>query len=144
MIRLIWLHFIFESIIWFQNVETTNKILWKCSSNDNKLAFFSQENLISRKKYIVIWKKKSIFAIGNICNYSDQNQTNIYMQDAVVNKIKSKIAHGKFGEVYFVSSFPQYDVEYVTKLLAIFEHEGLISRIAKGVYVKARKTFGNR
>ena len=25
------------------------------------------------------------------------------MQDAVVNKIKSKIAHGKFGEVYFVS-----------------------------------------
>lgn len=47
------------------------------------------------------------------------------MQDAVVNKIKSKIAHGKFGEVYFVSSFPQYDVEYVTKLLAIFEKEGI-------------------
>ena len=46
------------------------------------------------------------------------------MQDAVVKKIKSKIAHGKFGEVYFVSSFPQYDVEYVTKLLAIFEREG--------------------
>ena len=65
------------------------------------------------------------------------------MQDAVVNKIKSKIAHGKFGEVYFVSSFPQYDVGYVTKLLAIFEKEGIISRIAKGVYVKARKTrFG--
>ena len=108
------------------------------------MTLFSQENIISRKKYIVIRKKKSIFAIGNICNYSDQNQTNIYMQDAVVNKIKSKIAHGKFGEVYFVSSFPQYDVEYVTKLLAIFEKEGIISRIAKGVYVKARKTFGNR
>ena len=61
------------------------------------------------------------------------------MQDAVVNKIKSKIAHGKLGEV----SFPQYDVEYVTKLLAIFEKEGIISWIAKGVYVKARKTrFG--
>ena len=45
------------------------------------------------------------------------------MQDAVVKKIKSKIAHGKFGEVYFVSSLPQYDVEYVTKLLAIFERE---------------------
>ena len=49
------------------------------------------------------------------------------MQDAVVNKIKSKISHGKFGEVYFVSSFPQYDVEYVTKLLAIFEKEGMVS-----------------
>ena len=24
------------------------------------------------------------------------------MQEAVVNMIKSKIAHGKFGEVYFV------------------------------------------
>lgn len=53
------------------------------------------------------------------------------MQEAVVNKIKSKIAHCKFGEVFFVSSFPQYDVEYVTKLLAIFEKEGIISRISK-------------
>ena len=52
---------------------------------------------------------------STICNHSDQNKINIYMQDAVVNKIKSKIAHGKLGEV----SFPQYDVEYVTKLLAI-------------------------
>lgn len=25
MIRLIWLHFIFENIIWFQNVETTKE-----------------------------------------------------------------------------------------------------------------------
>ena len=34
-------------------------------------------------------------------------------------------------------------MEYVTKLLAIFEKEGIISRISKGVYVKARKTrFG--
>ena len=42
-----------------------------------------------------------------------------------------------------MSSFPKYDVEYVTKLLAQFEKEGLISRIAKGVYVKAKKTrFG--
>ena len=42
-----------------------------------------------------------------------------------------------------VLPFPQYDVEYVTKLLAIFEKEGIISRISKGVYVKARKTrFG--
>lgn len=65
------------------------------------------------------------------------------MQEAIVNKIKRRIEHCKFGEVFFVSSFPQYDVEYVTKLLAIFEKEGIISRISKGVYVKARKTrFG--
>jgi hypothetical protein len=42
-----------------------------------------------------------------------------------------------------VSSFPKYNVEYVTKLLANFEKEGLISRISKGIYVKACKTaFG--
>ena len=65
------------------------------------------------------------------------------MQNAVVEKIRSKITYAKFGEVFFASSFPKYDVEYVTKLLAAFEKEGLITRIAKGVYVKARKTrFG--
>ena len=65
------------------------------------------------------------------------------MDKAVVQQIKNKIANSKFGEIFFVSSFPQYDVEYVTKLLAMFEKEGLITRIAKGVYVKARKTrFG--
>ena len=65
------------------------------------------------------------------------------MEEAVVHKIRNKITRAKFGEVFFVSSFPKYDVEYVTKLLAQFEKEGLISRIAKGVYVKAKKTrFG--
>ena len=65
------------------------------------------------------------------------------MEKAVIHKIRSKITRAKFGEVFFVSSFPKYDVEYVTKLLAQFEKEGLISRIAKGVYVKAKKTrFG--
>ena len=65
------------------------------------------------------------------------------MEDTVIHKIRNRISRAKFGEVFFVSSFPKYDVEYVTKLLAQFEKEGLISRIAKGVYVKAKKTrFG--
>ena len=65
------------------------------------------------------------------------------MQKTVVEKIRSIIMHCKFGAVFFVSSFPDYDVEYVTKLLPVFEKEGLIFRISKGVYVKARKTqFG--
>ena len=42
-----------------------------------------------------------------------------------------------------VSSFPKFNVEYVTKLLAVFEKEGIITRISKGIYVKAQKTqFG--
>ena len=65
------------------------------------------------------------------------------MENTVVQQIRKRITRSKFGEIFFVSSFSQYDVEYVTKLLAQFEKEGLITRIAKGVYVKARKTrFG--
>lgn len=65
------------------------------------------------------------------------------MQRTVEHKVKVKITYARYGEVFFVSTFHQFDVEYVTKLLAQFEKEGLITRIAKGVYVKAKKTrFG--
>ncbi len=65
------------------------------------------------------------------------------MQNTVEHKIKSKLVRARYGTVFFVSTFPQYNVEYVTKLLAQFEKEGLITRIAKGIYVKAKKTrFG--
>ena len=65
------------------------------------------------------------------------------MQNTVEQKIRAKIAYARYGAVFFVSSFPQFDVEYVTKLLAQFNIEGLITRIAKGVYIKAKNTrFG--
>ncbi len=65
------------------------------------------------------------------------------MQKTVEYKIIAKITHARYGVVFFVSSFPQFDVEYVTKLLSQIEKEGLITRIAKGIYVKAKKTrFG--
>lgn len=65
------------------------------------------------------------------------------MQNSVEHKIRRMITRAKYGTVLFVSSFPHFNVEYVTKLLAQFEKEGVITRIAKGVYVKAEKTrFG--
>jgi hypothetical protein len=65
------------------------------------------------------------------------------MKDSVYQKVRTSITRSKYGEVFMVSSFPKYNVEYITKLLAIFEKEGLITRISKGIYVKARKTaFG--
>lgn len=65
------------------------------------------------------------------------------MKNSVCQTIKDRITRSKYGEVFMVSSFPKYNVEYVTKLLAVFEKEGLITRISKGIYVKARKTaFG--
>ena len=53
------------------------------------------------------------------------------MKNAVVQQIRGMITQSKFGEIFFVSSFPQYDVEYVTKLLAIFEKDGLITRFRR-------------
>lgn len=65
------------------------------------------------------------------------------MQNTVEYKVRRTLTRVRYGTVLFTSSFPQFDLEYVTKLLAQFEKEGLITRIAKGIYVKAKKTrFG--
>jgi len=67
----------------------------------------------------------------------------VVFENSVMQRIKNTITRSRYGEVFFVSSFPQYDVEYVTKLLARFEKDGLIHRVAKGVYIKAKTTrFG--
>ena len=39
------------------------------------------------------------------------------MQKTIEQRIRAKIVHARYGEVFFVSSFPQFDVDYVTKLL---------------------------
>lgn len=65
------------------------------------------------------------------------------MKDAIIQKISNKITRSRYGSVFFVSSFSDFDEEYITKLLSEFEKQGLIVRISKGVYVKAKKTrFG--
>lgn len=64
-------------------------------------------------------------------------------QQTDIDKIRRIITRGKYGSVYFASSFPGFSVTYVSKLLAGFEKEGLIVRISKGIYLKARQTrFG--
>ncbi len=65
------------------------------------------------------------------------------MQNTVEYKVRARITHAKYGTVFFVSTFHRFDAEYVTKLLAGFEKEGLITRMSKGIYVRAKKTrFG--
>ena len=55
------------------------------------------------------------------------------MEQAVVQKMRAKIARSKYGEVFMVSSFPKFNVDYVTKLHAVFEKEGKITRISLGI-----------
>lgn len=65
------------------------------------------------------------------------------MEHSVKQDIKRIIIQSRYGSVFFVSSFSNFDEEYVTKLLPIFEKEGLLTRISKGVYLKVRHTqFG--
>ena len=57
--------------------------------------------------------------------------------------IRRQITRGKYGAIFTPSSFPGLTANYATKLLSAFEKEGLLVRISKGVYLKAKKTrFG--
>lgn len=58
-------------------------------------------------------------------------------------RVRREITRGKYGAIFSSSSFPGLTANYATKLLSAFEKEGLVVRISKGVYLKARKTrFG--
>lgn len=76
-------------------------------------------------------------------DYFDLNMSKNTIQQTDLEKIRRIITRGKYGSVYFASSFPKFNHDYASKLLAAFEKEGLLERISKGVYLKARKTrFG--
>ena len=58
-------------------------------------------------------------------------------------RVRREITRGKYGVIFSASSFPGLTTNYVTKLLSEFEKEGLLVRISKGVYLKAKRTrFG--
>lgn len=65
------------------------------------------------------------------------------MQNAIIKKIRRKITHGRFGEVYFVSSFPQYDVEYIT-YPSVFEPITEIAKRNQVVIIPTGTTAANR
>lgn len=82
-------------------------------------------------------------AVEKIPNYFDYNMAEKRIQQSDVEKIRRIITRGKYGSIYFASSFKGFNLNYASKLLAAFEKEGLLVRISKGVYLKARKTrFG--
>ncbi len=64
------------------------------------------------------------------------------MQEAVVKKIRNRISRSKFGEVFFVSSFSQYDTEYCHKVIGgIRERRSYFSNIKRRVCQGSQDSF---
>lgn len=55
---------------------------------------------------------------------------------AVIDDIRNKIEKSKEGTLFFNNSFPEYDDEYVRQILSDLARQGLVDRIAFGIYLK--------
>ena len=61
----------------------------------------------------------------------------------VVDNIRTTVKNAKSSTVFFAYSFPQFDEEYVGKVLADLHRDGTLLRLARGVYVNTEQTkFG--
>lgn len=54
----------------------------------------------------------------------------------VLDDIRNKIEKSKEGTLFFNNSFPEYDDEYVRQILSDLAEQGLVVRIAFGIYLK--------
>ena len=62
---------------------------------------------------------------------------------AIIDDIRNKIEKSKEGTLFFNNSFPDYDDEYVRQILSDLARQGLVVRIAFGIYLKpAVSRFG--
>jgi hypothetical protein len=63
--------------------------------------------------------------------------------DKIVDIIREYIDRAENGTLFFNNSFPDYDDEYVGKVLSDLVKQEVIHRLSRGVYLKAAKTkFG--
>lgn len=61
----------------------------------------------------------------------------------VVDILRCYIDEADTGTLFFNNSFPEYDDEYVGKILSDFVRQNLLLRLSRGIYLKAKKTkFG--
>ena len=61
----------------------------------------------------------------------------------IVDIIRGHIDHADNGTLFFNNSFPDYDDEYVGKVLSDLVKQQIICRLSRGIYLKATKTkFG--
>jgi len=61
----------------------------------------------------------------------------------VVNAIRESVSSAKNGTLFFNNSFPEYDDEYVGKILSDLVKSGDLHHLSRGVYLKTEQTrFG--
>ena len=61
----------------------------------------------------------------------------------VVDDIRNNIEAAPYGTLLFNSSYPEYDEEYVGKVLSDLVRQGVLCRLSRGIYLKAKHTkFG--
>ena len=56
------------------------------------------------------------------------------------NQIETKISKSSFGEIFFLADFSKYgSSDNIRKVLSRLENEGLVERLAQGIYLKPKK-----
>jgi len=56
------------------------------------------------------------------------------------NQIQTKISKSSFGEIFFLDDFVKYgSSENIRKVLSRLEEEGVVIRLAQGIYLKPKK-----
>lgn len=61
----------------------------------------------------------------------------------IVHILGNDIEKAKPGRLFFNNSFPEYNDEYVGKVLSDFVRQGILHRLSRGIYLKAKETkFG--
>lgn len=56
------------------------------------------------------------------------------------NQIQTKISKSSFGEIFFLDDFAKYgSADNIRKVLSRLEQEGIVERLAHGIYLKPKK-----
>ena len=99
---------------------------------------FMTMNLNLRVKNLHFWD-----LVGNFAKNTDLINLKMTHGDKVVDLIRHKIDQSQDGTLFFNNSFPEFDDEYVGKVLSDLVRQGVIHRLSRGIYLKARETkFG--
>lgn len=62
------------------------------------------------------------------------------MNSNIINTIHLKIKNSKNGKLFFNSSFPGFDDEYVGQILSDLADKKVLHRLSRGVYLKTQET----